>query len=91
MIFDYFLRLFILLPLVAALAWGSLWLWRRVQMGLPIKAATRRAAQIVDVLPMGPGTKLAVVDFGGKQLLVAISRGGISLLSEDSRGDFHAD
>lgn len=91
MIFDYFLRLFILLPVVAGLAWGSLWLWRRVQMGLPIKAAARRAAQIVDVLPIGPGTKLAVVDFGGKQLLVAVARNGVSLLAEDNRGDFHAD
>lgn len=91
MIVDYFLRLFVLLPVVAGLAWGSLWLWRRVQMGLPIKAASRRAAHVVDVLPMGPGTKLAVVDFGGKQLLVAVTRSAVSLLAEDNRGDFHAD
>ena len=30
--FEYILRLLILLPLVGGMAWGSLWLWKRVQM-----------------------------------------------------------
>ena len=55
--FEYILRLLILLPIVGGMAWGSLWLWKRVQMGVPlVGGATRsRAVEMVDVLPLGPG------------------------------------
>ena len=45
MMFEYLLRLFLLVPLVGGLAWGSFWLWRRVQLGLPEcpAGAARRA------------------------------------------------
>ena len=70
--FEYILRLLILLPLV----------------GGNTKA---RAIQMVDVLPLGPGSKLAVVEFGGQQILIAVSRNGITRLADDSQGDFHVD
>lgn len=85
--FEYILRLAILLPLVGGMAWGSLWLWRRVQLGLPVQGVQQRAAKIVDAIPLGTGIKLAVVRFDGRDLLVAVSRGQVSLISE-SRGDF---
>jgi flagellar protein FliO/FliZ len=84
---EYFLRLLVLVPLVGGLAWGSLWLWKRVQIGLPIHRTVDRPAQIVDILTLGTAGKLAVVKFGGKTLLVAASRQGISLVAE-SDGDF---
>lgn len=90
---EYFLRLLILLPLVGGLAWGSLWLWKRVQMGVPLVGgvARDRAVEMVDVLPLGPGSKLAVVEFAGQRILLAVSRGGITRLADDANGDFHAD
>jgi flagellar protein FliO/FliZ len=87
---EYILRLFILIPLVGGLAWGSLWLWRRVQLGLPLKGAAVRPVRIVDVLPLGTSGKIAVVHFGGRELLIAVSRAEISVLAEAELGDFHA-
>jgi len=74
------------------MAWGSLWLWKRVQMGMPLAGPKRtRAVEMIDVLPLGPGSKLAVVEFAGQQILVAVSRNGITRLADNSEGDFHAD
>jgi len=91
--FEYILRLLILLPLVGGMAWGSLWLWKRVQMGVPLVGGTprARAIEMVDVLPLGPGSKLAVVEFAGQRILVAVSRNGVTRIADDSQGDFHAD
>ena len=91
--FEYILRLLILLPLVGGMAWGSLWLWKRVQMGVPLVGGTARvrAVEMVDVLPLGPGSKLAVVEFAGQRILVAVSRNGITRIADDIQGDFHAD
>lgn len=93
---EYILRLFILVPLVGGMAWGSLWLWRKAQLGMPVipgfslAAKTGRKAQLVDVVPLGNGSKMVVVEFGDKELLIAVSRNQISLLSENEKGDFHA-
>ena len=88
---EYFLRLLILLPLVGGLAWGSLWLWKRVQMGVPLTGGAKqaRAVEMVGVLPLGPGTKLAVVEFAGQQILLSVSRGQVTRLADNSQGDFH--
>ena len=81
MMWAYILKLVILIPLVGGLAFGSLWLWRRVQPGM---AFTQRArmVKLVDAIPLGATGKLAVVDFAGKRLLLAVSRTGVSLISE---------
>ena len=88
---EYILRLLILLPIVGGMAWGSLWLWKRVQMGVPLTGAAKqaRAVEMVGVLPLGPGTKLAVVEFAGQQILLAVSRGNVTRLADNSQGDFH--
>src|SRR3546814_17607216 len=54
---EYILRLLILLPIVGGMAWGSLWLWKRVQMGMPIAGGQKqgRPVEMVGVLPLGPG------------------------------------
>lgn len=89
---EYILRLLILLPLIGGMAWGSLWLWKRVQMGVPLAGAKQaRAVEMVGVLPLGPGTKLAVVEFAGQQILLSVSRTGVTRLADNSQGDFHAD
>lgn len=78
---GYILNLVLMLALVTGLAVGALWLARKLQPGL---GANRRegAVRIVDAVPMGATGRLAVVEFAGKQLLVAVSRGRIELLAE---------
>lgn len=79
---EYILRLMVLVPLVGALAWGSLWLWRRVQLGLPAMRVQERPVRLIDAVPLGPGSKLAVVRFDERNLLIAVSRGQVALLTE---------
>ncbi len=88
MIGDYLLRLAVLVPLVGAMAWGSLWLWKRVQTGLPVREHPERAARVVEVISMGTAGKLTVVDFRGQELLIAVSRGQMSLIAAHEPGDF---
>ena len=91
----YFVKLFILLPLVGGMAYGALWLWRKYQPGL-IGAQSDRAIRILEMLPLGTFGKLAVVEFDGKRLLVSITRGRIEKLAEghdaqSQQGQFQAD
>ena len=39
-------------------------------------------ARVVQTLSLGPGRRLIVVEFGGKQLLVGEARGGLVSLGE---------
>jgi flagellar protein FliO/FliZ len=87
---DTILRLILLIPVIGAMAWGSLWLWKRVQTGLPARSRPKRAAQLVDVISMGSAGKLAVIDFRGQELLIAVSRGQISLIAAEDGTHFHA-
>ena len=81
MMWTYILKLVILIPLVGGLAYGSLWLWRRVQPGMAFNQRARMV-KLVDAIPLGAMGKLAVVDFAGKRLLLSVSRTGVTLLSE---------
>ena len=81
MMWAYILKLVILIPLVGGFAYGSLWLWRRVQPGMAF-TQRERMVKLVDAIPLGATGKLAVVDFAGKRLLLAVSRTGITLVSE---------
>ena len=78
----YLLKLIILIPLVAGLAWGSLWLWRRAQQGIGAAGRRERLVTLLDATPLGATAKLAVVEFEGKRLLIAVSRTGVQLINE---------
>jgi flagellar protein FliO/FliZ len=80
MIWEYLLRLFLVVPLVGGLAWGSLLLWKRIQLGLPVKPTGNRPVRIVDAVTLGTNGKLVVVEFGGDILLLGVTRSGISRL-----------
>jgi flagellar protein FliO/FliZ len=82
----YFVKLAILLPIVAGMAFGALWLWRKYQPGM-MGGQADRAVKLVDVLPMGTFGKLAVVEFGGKRHLLAVTRGRIEKVAESGVGD----
>jgi flagellar protein FliO/FliZ len=81
MMTAYILKLLILLPLVGGMAFGALWLWRKVQPGMAL-GQRERLVKLVDAVPLGATGRLAVVEFADKRLLVAVSRGRIELLSE---------
>lgn len=82
---EYFLRLLFLIPLVGGLAFGALWLWRKAQPGMAV-GNRERLVKVVDAVPMGTTGRLAVVEFDGKRILLAVSRTGISRLDESGRG-----
>ena len=86
MMWTYILKLVILIPMVAGLAYGSIWLWRRVQPGMAM-GQREKLVKLVDAVPLGATGRLAVVEFGDKRLLLAVSRTGIQLLSEASAGN----
>ena len=79
---TYILKLIILLPLIAGLAYASLWLWKRQQMGVLNFAGQTPdlPARIVQVLPMGVQGKMMVVEFGEQQLLIGVNRQQFQLL-----------
>ena len=77
----YIIKLLILIPLTAGLAYGSLWLWRRVQQGVGTAGRRERLVTLLDATPLGATAKLAVVEFEGKRLLLSVSRTGVQLLA----------
>ena len=81
MMLDYLLRLLLLVPLVGGLAFGSLWLWRKLQPGMAI-GNRERSLKIIDAIPMGATGRLAVVEFSNRHILIAVSRGRIEKLAE---------
>lgn len=81
--FEYIVRLLIMVPLVGGMAFGALWLWRKYQPGL-IRAQGDRMVKLLEVLPMGTFGKLAVVEFDGKRILLGVTRNQISQIAESS-------
>jgi len=81
MMLDYLLRLLLLVPLVGGLAFGSLWLWRKLQPGIAI-GQRERAIKLIDAMPMGATGRLAVVEFANRRILISVSRGRIEKIAE---------
>lgn len=81
MMIDYILRLLIVVPIVAGMAFGALWLWKKVQPGMALRQRDRLVT-LVDAVPLGATGRLAVVQFADRHLLLAVSRGQVQLLSE---------
>ena len=81
MMTAYILKLLLMVPIVGGMAFGALWLWRKVQPGMAL-GQRERLVNVVDGVPLGTTGRLAVVEFGDKRLLLAISRGTVQLLTE---------
>jgi len=81
MMLDYLARLIPLLLLVCGLAVFSLWLYRRMQPGMAF-GQRERAVKVIDAVPLGPLSRLAVVEFAGKRYLIAVSRGRVDTIAE---------
>ena len=78
--FWYVVKLLVLLPLVAALAWGCLKLARRMQDR--VGGTATKSVRIVETLMLSPTLRLAVIEFHGREILVSTSRQGLTRLAE---------
>ncbi len=78
---DYVFRLLVMLPLVLALIVGGLWVAKRV-MAMPKGPRQGGGTRVSETVFLTPGNRLAVVEFGGKRLLLAVTKSGVSLISQ---------
>ncbi|MFU7529337.1 flagellar biogenesis protein [Qipengyuania sp. ASV99] len=82
MMVEYFLRLALLLPLLAALIWGSLRLTRFLQTRLVGAHGTGQSVALIETTMLSPGLKLAVVRFHDTEILLGCTRNGLVRLGE---------
>ncbi|MCL6252183.1 flagellar biosynthetic protein FliO [Altererythrobacter sp. KTW20L] len=79
----YVLKLLLLLPLLAGLIWGSLWLTRKAQSHMTRAEGNKvKAARLVETTFLAPGIRLAVIEFRGREILVGASKQGLVRLAE---------
>lgn len=79
----YLAKMLVLVPLLGLMIWGSLKLTQRVQRQLTGGAAGQvQRARLVETTFLGPGLKLAVVEFRGREILLGCSRAGLTRLAE---------
>lgn len=79
--FEYTLKLIVLLPLVCGLMVGCLWLWRKLESRMPGQPANRML-KVQETMMLSPGLRLAVIEFEGRKLLVSVGRGGVNLVDK---------
>ena len=78
----YILKLLVLLPLIAAMVWGSLKLARRLQERFGIAPGGARSVRVVETLMLSPTQRIAVLAFHDREILVALGRCGLTRLAE---------
>ncbi len=78
----YIVKLVILLAVICALAWGSLKLAQKAQAKIGAGPNGGKAVRIVETTMLSPTLKLAVLEFHGKEILVSVSRQGLTRLAE---------
>lgn len=81
----YVIKLIVLLPLIGVLAWGSLKLAQKAQAKLGVAQGGAKRFRIVETTMLSPGLKLAVIEFGDREILVSASRQGLTRLGEAPR------
>lgn len=83
----YLAKLALLLPLLALLIWGSLKLASRLQRQLGRRAqGAERRIRLVETCFLGPGLRLAVIEFRGREILLGCSRHALVRLAEAPPG-----
>lgn len=78
----YILKLVLLLPLIAGLAWGSLKLAAKAQARFAPTPQGGKAVRVIETTMLSPTLKLAVIEFHGREILVSASRNGLTRLAE---------
>ncbi len=77
----YVLKLLVLLPLIGLLAWGSLKFAQKMQAKV-VGAPGSKSVRIIETVMLSPTQRLAVIEFRGREILVASSRTGLTRLAE---------
>lgn len=80
---DALVRLAVVLPLLMIALGGVLWAVKRGLIRLPGATIGLAPLKIVQVVILGPGARLAVVEFAGARLLLGVSRDGITRLGSE--------
>lgn len=78
----YLFKLVVLLPVIAGLIWGSLKLMQKMQAKIGVAPGSSKAVRVVETTMLSPTLKLAVIEFHGREILVSVSRGGLTRLAE---------
>ena len=78
----YVVKLLVLLPLIAGLAWGTLRLAHKMQGKLGTAPGAARSVRVIETVMLSPTLKLAVIEFHGREILVSTSRQGLTRLAE---------
>lgn len=79
----YLAKMLLLVPLLGLMIWGSLKLTQRVQQKLAGNTAGQAArTRVVETTFLGPGLRLAVIEFRGREILLGCSRQGLTRLAE---------
>ena len=78
----YILKLLVLLPLIGALAWGSLKYAQRMQAKFGTRPNGSKSVRVIETTMLSPSLKLAVIEFHGREILVSASRNGLTRLAE---------
>ncbi|WP_443025980.1 MULTISPECIES: flagellar biosynthetic protein FliO [unclassified Sphingomonas] len=76
---EYILKLVVLLPLVCGLLVGCLYLWRKLEARMPGQQG-ERMLKVKETMMISPGLRLAVLEFEGRKLLVSVGRGGVNVI-----------
>ncbi|NJM50060.1 MAG: flagellar biosynthetic protein FliO [Sphingomonadales bacterium] len=77
------LAIIIALALVIALAWGAIWLLKKLQdrqMGLADQGDGKGNIRFIRALPLGQRERVAIIEIDGERFLIGITAGNISLL-----------
>lgn len=76
----YLVKLALILPLIAGLAWGCLRLTQRLQARGG--SGGERSVRVIETVMLSPTLKLAVIEFRGREILVSAGRNGLTRLAE---------
>lgn len=79
--FWYILKLMILLPLIGLLAWGCLRFAQKMQEKAG-GGTSGKTVRVIETTMLSPTQKLAVIEFHGREILVSVSRQGLTRLAE---------
>jgi flagellar protein FliO/FliZ len=82
--FSALLAVILSLALVLGLAWGAIWLLKKVQdrqLGIGSGDIDRNGIRFLRALPLGQRERVALIEMEGERLLIGVTTGGISLLA----------
>jgi flagellar protein FliO/FliZ len=84
------LAIVIALGFVLALAWGVIWLLKKMQdrqLGVSEVSSNDRPIRFLRALPLGQRERVALIEARGETMLIGVTAGSITLLARWSEGD----